>query len=111
MQQTALLYTLVAMGLVPFLPPQGCIPIGMGLAEIHFPALRAADKEHRRPQSPQRQRPIGDIEPRRGSGGRADKAQEGKSSAAESDANDRTPPQGASGQGYHGHMRNADDDP
>ena len=83
----------------------------MGLVEGHFPALRAAHKEHRRPQGPERQRPIGNIEPRGSSGGRADKAEEGKSSAAESDANDRAPPEGASGQGHHGHMRNADDDP
>jgi len=83
----------------------------MGLAEGRLPALEAADKEHRRPQGPQRQRPIGNIEPRRGSRGRADKAQKGETGAAESDANDRTPPEGARGQSYHGHMRNADDDP
>jgi hypothetical protein len=53
---------------VPLLPPQGCISIGMGLAEGRFSALQAAYKEHRRPQGPQRQRPIGDIEPRGGSG-------------------------------------------
>src|SRR5437867_11854737 len=96
---------------MPLLPPQGCIPIGMGLAEGRFPALRATYKEHRRPQGPHRQRPISDIEPRRGSGGRADKAQEGKASAAESDTNDRTPAEGASGQGHYGNMRNAGDDP
>jgi hypothetical protein len=83
----------------------------MGLAEDHFSALRAAYKEHCRPQGPQRQGPIRDIYPCGGSGGRADKAQEGESSAAESDANDRTALESTSSQGYHGDMGNADDDP
>jgi hypothetical protein len=96
---------------MPLLPPQGCIPIGMGLVAGRCPTLRTAYKEHRHPQGPQRQRPIGDIEPRGGSGRRADKAQEGESCATESNTNDGAPPEGTSGQGHHGHMRNANDDP
>jgi hypothetical protein len=83
----------------------------MGLAQGCHTVLGAAYEKHRCPQGAYRQRPIGDIYPRGSARGRADKAQKGERSAAEGDTNNRTPPEGACGQGYHGHMGNADDDP
>jgi hypothetical protein len=103
--------SLCARRIMVLLSPQGCILMDLRLTEGRCPTLRAAYQEHRHPQSPQRQRPIGHIEPRGGSRGRADKAQKGESGATEGDANDRTPPEGARGQDHYGHMRNADDDP